>query len=432
MRCFSSGDRAVASEVIWLRLRGDRCAGAGVARAAAGSLGSAGVPALARRAAVRGAALPAADRARRPVRRRLVRVGRAALPASCRRCSSAAAVSDIAWARTRDWRLEARRPLAGDRRAGDPRHRPTRRGDARARLARVAAPPHDPPVGAGRGARRDASAARTCARRTSPTRTPSELLSAELDHFARDRVYEEAVCESAVTTSSWSKRRSSCSTPFVESDAPGAGAPPVEGRAAAAGLLDEEPRRRRSPTAAAPGRRRASSAPSATRQCCQKSPRPRIAHARADDLRPARRHLARRPSSRRRSPRARDRRDAARLAVAGRTAQAPSPRAAHQRRPSAGADTSPTSTTAVALEREQRAPDRDAAHVVHRPVDRVDDPARRAAVVAELLAVDALARALARHEGADRLLGGAVGLRDRASGRASSRRRGRSRGSAPA
>ena len=46
---------------------------------------------------------------------------------------------------------------------------------------------------------------------------------------------------------------------------------------------------------------------------------------------------------------------------------------------------------AVALEREQRRPRRDAAHVVPRAVDRVDDPARGAAVVAELLAEHALA-----------------------------------------
>ena len=58
-------------------------------------------------------------------------------------------------------------------------------------------------------------------------------------------------------------------------------------------------------------------------------------------------------------------------------ANAPAPRAAHQRRPSAGAETTPQHELAVALEREQRRPHRDAAREVPRAVDRVDDPADR-------------------------------------------------------
>ena len=55
---------------------------------------------------------------------------------------------------------------------------------------------------------------------------------------------------------------------------------------------------------------------------------------------------------------------------------APSPRPAHHRVPSAGADTTPTSmppsrSTAISV-----AQTGDAAHEVMRPVDRVDDPAR--------------------------------------------------------
>ena len=51
-------------------------------------------------------ALGAARRARRPARRRLVGVGRAALPRARRRCSTRVAVSDIEWARTFDWRVK--------------------------------------------------------------------------------------------------------------------------------------------------------------------------------------------------------------------------------------------------------------------------------------------------------------------------------------
>ena len=94
------------------------------------------------------------------------------------------------------------------------------------------------------------------------------------------------------------------------------------------------------------------------------------------------------------------------------SAQAPSPALAHQRRPSAGAETSPTLDPALALEREQRPPDGDAADVVPRAVDRVDDPAVWRAVVAELLAEHALAGPPAGDERADRLLGRPVGLAD--------------------
>ena len=53
VRCFPIGDRAVASEVIWLRLRGDRAAAPASIVLPLADLRPAGVPALARRAAVR-------------------------------------------------------------------------------------------------------------------------------------------------------------------------------------------------------------------------------------------------------------------------------------------------------------------------------------------------------------------------------------------
>jgi len=67
----------------------------------------------------------------------------------------------------------------------------------------------------------------------------------------------------------------------------------------------------------------------------------------------------------------------------------------------------------VALESQQRRPDRDAPDVRLRPVDRVDDPLRVASVVSELLAVDALATPRRCDDRADRLLGRTVGVRDR-------------------
>ena len=61
---------------------------------------------------------------------------------------------------------------------------------------------------------------------------------------------------------------------------------------------------------------------------------------------------------------------------------APSPRPAHHRIPSAGADTTPSDELARVLEPDQRRPDRHAAHVALRAVDRVDDPAVLGVVVA--------------------------------------------------
>jgi hypothetical protein len=65
------------------------------------------------------------------------------------------------------------------------------------------------------------------------------------------------------------------------------------------------------------------------------------------------------------------------------------------------------------LERDQGRPDRDAAREVPRPVDRVDDPPDRSAVVSLLLAEDAFAGPALGDPVAERTLDGPVGVRDR-------------------
>src|SRR5439155_1334965 len=110
------------------------------------------------------------------------------------------------------------------------------------------------------------------------TRSPSDLLSAELDNFARDPIYEAAVLASAAT----------------------------------------------------------STEPSATRQYCQKSEKLRSAHARLVSVRqPAGMSRADVVETTASSTRA-----TADTAHRAPFAQAPPPRVAHQRRPSAGAETS--------------------------------------------------------------------------------------------
>ena len=122
-----------------------------------------------------------------------------------------------------------------------------------------------------------------------------------------------------------------------------------------------------------------SNAPSATSMCCQKSPTPRVRQQRCDE----REQLvadavgveALRGVPRERDLRVverRDRRHADALAVAERAEPARRPTSAC---PSAGADTTPTHELARVLEADQRRPDRHAAHVALRAVDRVDDPA---------------------------------------------------------
>ena len=98
--------------------------------------------------------------------RRLVRVGRAPLRASSRRSSTATAVSDIAWARTDDWRIELAGcwPEIASRRSASAARAPRRRccaaGSRRGSTARSA-------PSSRRASSACASTARSCARRTS-------------------------------------------------------------------------------------------------------------------------------------------------------------------------------------------------------------------------------------------------------------------------
>ena len=159
-----------------------------------------------------------------------------------------------------------------------------------------------------------------------------------------------------------------------------------------------------------------STAPSATRQCCQKSPKPRLDQAAATRASqpagmPRGEVVEITASSSRATAETWIRSPAATPPLAA--THAPSPRSAHQRRPSAGAEMTATSTRPPPLEREQRRPHRDAANVVLRPVDRIDDPAHLAAVVASLLAEHALPGPFAGDERPDRLLGRTVRLRHR-------------------
>ena len=93
---------------------------------------------------------------------------------------------------------------------------------------------------------------------------------------------------------------------------------------------------------------------------------------------------------------------------------APSPADAHQRRAIAGAETTPATTRPFSSSADERGEDRDAADVVLRAVDRIDDPAPRAdAGRAEFLADDAVLRALRAEALADHPLHRFIGLGDR-------------------
>jgi glucose-6-phosphate dehydrogenase assembly protein OpcA len=102
------------------------------------------------------------------------------------------AVSDIAWARTYDWRVELSRYWPAIReqeiRIRGPRAEATLlRAWLNARLDRAIRPVEPAGELAVRLGGEELRAPRT------PAPSPSDLLSAELDRFGRDRVYEEAV-----------------------------------------------------------------------------------------------------------------------------------------------------------------------------------------------------------------------------------------------
>ncbi|HVV59046.1 MAG TPA: glucose-6-phosphate dehydrogenase assembly protein OpcA [Gaiellaceae bacterium] len=102
------------------------------------------------------------------------------------------AVSDIAWARTREWRLELARYWPGIReqeiRIRGPRAEATLlRAWLNTRLDRAIHAIDEAPALAVRLGGEELPSPRT------PTPSPSDLLSAELDRFGRDPVFEDAV-----------------------------------------------------------------------------------------------------------------------------------------------------------------------------------------------------------------------------------------------
>jgi glucose-6-phosphate dehydrogenase assembly protein OpcA len=191
VRCFSSGDRAVASEVIWLRLRGDRWqAPASLVL----PLALSDLPVFLR---WRGQPSFGASH----FEQLIAIADRLVVDSSeweelryleLSEVFEKAAVSDIAWARTHDWRvkLAGRWPGIAEQeiRVSGPRAEAALlRGWLASRLRRAVRPVE--PAG-DLGVRLGGEELRAP---HEPARTPSDLLSAELDRFGRDRVYEAAV-----------------------------------------------------------------------------------------------------------------------------------------------------------------------------------------------------------------------------------------------
>ncbi len=191
VRCFPAGDRAVASELIRLRLRGSRAA----------------APAsLVLPLAVSDLPLFLRWRGEPPFGEghweQLVEVADRLVVDSSewdelryRELAGVfgkSAVSDIEWARTYDWRATLASCWPGIReqeiRIRGPRAQATLlRGWLRARLERAIRPTEP---ASELGVRLGGEELRAP---DEPQRSPSDLLSAELDRFGRDRVYEEAV-----------------------------------------------------------------------------------------------------------------------------------------------------------------------------------------------------------------------------------------------
>ena len=151
----------------------------------------------------------------------------------------------------------------------------------------------------------------------------------------------------------------------------------------------------------------ASIRPSATSMYCQKS-----VYVRATATRPASAANCGKPRRLVVETYASSSRETLETWIGAPSRNAPPPRSAHQRWPSAGADDDADDDLAVALERDQRRPDRQPARVLLRAVDRVEPPADVSLLDAELLACDRLA-AVARDARAQRLLDRAVRLRHR-------------------
>jgi len=191
LRCFSAGDRHVCSEVIELRLRGRR----------ADAPASIVLPLLV-------SDLPVFCRWRgeppfgaAPWQQLVELADRVIVDSEeweslrydeLREVFGRAAVSDIAWARLADWRVElaGRWPEIAEQEihiAGPPAEASLLRGWLASRLQRSIRPVAS---GAELSVRLGGEAVRPP---RAPRRSPSDLLSEELDRFTRDPIYEAAV-----------------------------------------------------------------------------------------------------------------------------------------------------------------------------------------------------------------------------------------------
>jgi hypothetical protein len=191
VRCFSSGDRHVCSEVLELRLRGNRV------RSPASivfPLLISDLPVFCRWRGEPWFGEPAWEQMTELADRVIVDSSEWAELQYGELTSSfsVSALSDIAWARLTDWRLELaeRWPAIREQeiRVRGPRAEASLlRGWLAARLRRAIRPVEEAPV----------LGVRLGGEEVHPPRAdvlgPSELLSAELDRFVRDPVYEEAV-----------------------------------------------------------------------------------------------------------------------------------------------------------------------------------------------------------------------------------------------
>ena len=194
LQCFALGDGRICCEVVELRLCGARV------RAPASivaPLAISGLPAFLRWRGRPAFGAPELDELVDVVDRLVVDSGEwpdvdyaPLLPLFDR-----VAVSDIAWARTRDWRqaLARRWPAVGSVRrlhvAGPGPEAALLAGWLRSRLARAEIElVHDP----AENVERVAFDGEECERPRVDNRDASDLLSEELDRFSRDRVYEAA------------------------------------------------------------------------------------------------------------------------------------------------------------------------------------------------------------------------------------------------
>ena len=191
VRCFSAGDQAVASELIWFRLRGDRTA---APASLVLPLVISDLPVFLR---WRGQPPFGASQFEQLIELadRFVVDSSEWDELRYRELSDhfdRAAVSDIAWTRIHDWRVK----LAGcwpgiveqEIRVRGPRAEAALlRGWLASRLRRTIRPVE---LAGELGVRLGGE---DIGPPHEPVKTPSELLSAELDRFGRDRVYEDAV-----------------------------------------------------------------------------------------------------------------------------------------------------------------------------------------------------------------------------------------------